>query len=293
MNLLNPESRVEDIIWRYYSSSFEYDWRMDNPHHHDAVEFIYVVEGGCRLHFSHNVISPSKNDLIIVSSNSVHSCEVTDKQGCTLINIHLLLKNNLADSVASNELFSGFIQASFSTDSFIRFFNCIDIHPVIKNIAVELEGGQAGWNRIVRNDIEKMIIILCRKFNSRTGVTAHNLLSPYVQAAVSFIENSITDELSADAIAAAVHVSVDYLMHLFRNELGQSLMHFVRERKIMFAKELLSGTDMKIIDVAAETGFTNAQHFSTVFKKYADGITPSSFRTRSRQLNNSDKNIFR
>lgn len=292
MNLLKHDVEIEDLIWRYYSSSFKYNWRMESAHHHDAVEFIYVAEGSCRLHFANNMIRPSKHDLIIVSSNSVHSCDVTEKKGCTLINIHLLLRNNIVGTSAVQEFYSSFFRTIFSRDSFIRFYNCIDIYPIIKNIAVELERQLPYYEDIVRNDVEKLLIMLCRQYNSRTGLSLHTDVSYYVQNAVSYIENTITEELSVERIADSVHISSDYLMHLFSAEMKMSLMEFVRNKKIEFAKGLLSGTNMKIIDVAAETGFNNAQHFSTIFKKYCSGLTPRQYRAKSLELNNSDENIF-
>ena len=293
MKLLKPDTKIEELIWRYYSNSFEYNWKMENPHHHDAVEFIYVAEGACRLHFAHNVIKPSKNDLIVVSSNSIHSCDVTGKNGCTLINIHLLLKNNIVVTSVDHEFFSGFFQTIFSRDSFVRFFNCIDIHPVIKNITEELEAQRPCYEDVVSNDIEKMLIVLCRQFNSRSQLSLHTGFSSYIRTAVSYIENLITEDLSADSIAAAVHISPDYLMHLFRNEMGISLMDYVRRKKIEFSRDLLARTSMKIIDVASEAGFTNAQHFSTVFKRYTEGLTPRQYREQRSQLNNIDENIYK
>ena len=293
LQLFKTESRISDIIWRYYSNSFDYAWRMENPHHHDAVEFIYIVEGGCRLHFPRNVINPSKNDLIVVSSNSVHSCEVTDKKGCTLINIHLLLKNTVNPESIAQDFFSPFFELIYSTDSFARFFNCIDIRTAIKNIVSELEQKCLQYEKVVLNDIEKMIIMICRQFNSRKDLSLHTGLSRWVNKALNFIENSITEDLDAGLIADGIHISRDYLMHLFKDELNMPLMEFVRRKKIGFAQVLLESTDFRIIDIAVESGFRNAQHFSTLFKRYSEGLSPSEYRKISRQLNNRDKNIFK
>ena len=54
-------------------------------------------------------------------------------------------------------------------------------------------------------------------------------------------------------------------------------MEYIAKRRIQAAKELLTGTDMTIEDIAAETGFCTSSYFCKLFKKY-EGITPTHFR---------------
>ena len=54
-------------------------------------------------------------------------------------------------------------------------------------------------------------------------------------------------------------------------------MEYIAKRRIQAAKELLTGTDRTIEDIAAETGFCTSSYFCKLFKKY-EGITPTHFR---------------
>ena len=48
--------------------------------------------------------------------------------------------------------------------------------------------------------------------------------------------------------------------------------------RIERAKDLLANTDKSVGSIAAEVGYKNTQHFSTVFKKHV-GVTPTVFRS--------------
>jgi AraC-like DNA-binding protein len=284
---------TDDLIWRYYSSTFEQGWRMDNPHRHNAVEFLYAVQGSCRLGLTGKSVNLAKNDFLVISSGAWHDCEVKNTIGCTLINIHLLLKDNINQEFINQDFCEGFFRMILSEESFIRFNSFISLFPLMKLIASELEARKPGFELIVMNEIENLMILLARRFSENSDLTLHAGCPERVQKAVSFIEDSISMELSVSLIARALNISPDRLMHLFSEEMNVPLMEYVRRKKIEHAGTLLSDTDMKIIDIAVETGFRNPQHFSTVFKKYSNDVTPKQFRLRARQLNNDDKNIFR
>lgn len=54
-------------------------------------------------------------------------------------------------------------------------------------------------------------------------------------------------------------------------------MEYIAKRRIQAAKELLTGSDITIDEIAAATGFCSASYFCKLFKRY-EGITPSYFR---------------
>jgi two-component system response regulator YesN len=52
---------------------------------------------------------------------------------------------------------------------------------------------------------------------------------------------------------------------------------FLKDFRLSHAKRLLSGTDMRIYEIASEVGYSDSKYFNRVFKeKY--GISPGEFR---------------
>ncbi|MGE5549722.1 MAG: response regulator transcription factor [Bacteroidota bacterium] len=86
-------------------------------------------------------------------------------------------------------------------------------------------------------------------------------------------------DLSIQTIASHVYLSQSYLCSLFKRTTGRTLNEFITETRIEKAKELLKDNRIKLLNVAYSTGFTDANYFSTVFKKQV-GCSPSEYRER-------------
>ncbi|OKP80494.1 AraC family transcriptional regulator [Paenibacillus helianthi] len=79
----------------------------------------------------------------------------------------------------------------------------------------------------------------------------------------------------------ADHVSLNetYLCSLFKKQRGSTIKEYISSLRVEKAKELLLDKELKLYEVADRTGFTDANYFTTFFKKYA-GCTPSEYRER-------------
>jgi AraC-like DNA-binding protein len=77
--------------------------------------------------------------------------------------------------------------------------------------------------------------------------------------------------------AAQVGCSPRHLGRLFHEVLGQSFREKQNEVRLGRARELLSGSKTKIIEVALESGFQSLSLFNLMFKRHC-GLTPSEWR---------------
>ena len=81
-----------------------------------------------------------------------------------------------------------------------------------------------------------------------------------------YIEEHIKETLIAQKIADEVGYSLFHLSHIFKDEMGMSIMEYVKERKLICASyELFDGK--RIIDVAIEYGYQTHSGFTKAFKK--------------------------
>lgn len=99
----------------------------------------------------------------------------------------------------------------------------------------------------------------------------------YLNAAISYINDNFSEDLTPQLIADKVHLSSGYLMMLFRNFLATSIMEYTYRLRIIKSKELLKNKDLKIYEVAASVGITNSQYFSVLFKKETS-MSPKEYR---------------
>lgn len=93
-----------------------------------------------------------------------------------------------------------------------------------------------------------------------------------------YIKTHYHEDVKSKTIAGEFAYSANYLGQVFKRETGMSLNSYLKMTRIARAKELLKNTDLKILDIAQQTGFNDQQYFCAVFKTVV-GVTPSDYRT--------------
>ena len=89
---------------------------------------------------------------------------------------------------------------------------------------------------------------------------------PRVRRAMLLMEQNLSSPPQVEQLAASVAVSKRQLERLFRKELGVSLQAFGRDLRMSYAVWLMAHAPGRISDVAAQCGFSDAAHFSRMFR---------------------------
>lgn len=96
----------------------------------------------------------------------------------------------------------------------------------------------------------------------------------------NYISEHLADlDLDRNSIAAAVHISPDYLSYVFHKEAGTVLSSYITNERIAAAKKLLLNSELASQDIAEKVGFSNGTYFHKQFKKVT-GMTPSAYRKK-------------
>jgi AraC-like DNA-binding protein len=91
------------------------------------------------------------------------------------------------------------------------------------------------------------------------------------------IREKINTQLSPEEIAATLTMSYTWFRRMFRQYTGLAPAQYIIQLKIQKAKEMLSGSNKTIKEIAIEQGFESIDYFSTQFRKQT-GQTPTQFR---------------
>lgn len=102
---------------------------------------------------------------------------------------------------------------------------------------------------------------------------------PLIESVKNYIREHLSEDITRNDIAEAVHVSPDYLSHKFREEVGQSIPKYILSKHILLAEKLLSQGGQSIRDVAIRCGFQNISYFSHQFKSMT-GKAPQEYSKR-------------
>lgn len=92
-----------------------------------------------------------------------------------------------------------------------------------------------------------------------------------------YINSHLADNLGTNMLAEQIYLSPGYLSYIFKKETGVNLSRYIRECRMERAKTLLKDTNMKIVQICHEVGFSNVSYFCQNFKEYC-GVSPEKFR---------------
>ena len=116
-------------------------------------------------------------------------------------------------------------------------------------------------------------------YKERNNSYANTFILEKVNAARELMKD-VDNPRDVEAIARELGVSYSWFRKTFKEYTGISPAQYQLQQRLLKAKEMLTGTDINISDIAYALKFVNTGQFSTFFK-HKEGVTPSDFRKRN------------
>jgi len=121
--------------------------------------------------------------------------------------------------------------------------------------------------------VESYIQFLLEKY----GYTSKNPTDMLIDNICNYIiENQMMDFTISD-VAKIFNYNAKYLGRLFKAAKGVTINEFCNIKRIEYAKQLLNKKDIKISEVAIQSGFNDITYFNRVFKQIT-GVSPKEYR---------------
>lgn len=103
-----------------------------------------------------------------------------------------------------------------------------------------------------------------------------------LKPAIDFMQLRYSQPLTLADVAKASHLSVSRLAHLFREEMGVTIVDYLTNLRIHHAKRLLMMSESNCTRICYEVGYNNQSYFTRVFKQIT-GLTPRQFRQQNKR----------
>lgn len=95
-----------------------------------------------------------------------------------------------------------------------------------------------------------------------------------ISKAIQYIEEHITEELTADRISENINISSFYFQKGFAMLCGFTIVEYIRNRRLALAGNDLATGEEKIIDIAMKYGYDSPDSFTRAFTRF-HGVTPT------------------
>jgi AraC family transcriptional regulator len=98
-----------------------------------------------------------------------------------------------------------------------------------------------------------------------------------VDVVAEYVHAHLADEITLDALAAAVNLSTYHFARSFRATAGLTPHAFVTEHRLMVARDRLLRGDASVAAIGLSVGFSNISHFRRLFRRRY-GLPPADLR---------------
>jgi AraC-like DNA-binding protein len=112
------------------------------------------------------------------------------------------------------------------------------------------------------------------------GVARGGLAPRVLRRIHEYIDDNIDQRISVGLLAAMANLSVCYFVRAFKQSMGVTPHDYLIRRRVERTKQLLSGTDIPLSQIALAAGFADQSHFARRFRQHV-GMSPRDYRWSS------------
>lgn len=154
------------------------------------------------------------------------------------------------------------------------------------NIDVMLDKNLAYVNKVMHinneQDLCAWISIALNEFIELVYSSQDSKKLTQISPAINYIDANYDKSVTLARIAKASHLSGSRLAHIFKEQMGITIIDYLTSVRIERAKQLLLGTDQNCTEICFEVGYNNQSYFTRTFKELV-GLTPRQFRLRNQR----------
>ena len=254
---------------------------MTSSHIHADLEWNFVTKGAMHYFFAGRFITLREHQLAIFWGGTPHRLlRVEPATNCLFASIPIAwFFQWKIPGVFSRQLLAG----EFFCD---RETSPADDRKLLLRWIHDMNHGDLELRQIAIMEVEarmrRYAWTMTRRATQKRPASAAGDNSSHIEQVTLFIARHYQESISVGAIAVAAGLHPKYLMQIFKRTCGMGLWEYVQHTRISHAQRLLLMTDMKLLDVAMDSGFGSASRFYATFQNICK-MTPRAYR-RSKSL---------
>ena len=148
----------------------------------------------------------------------------------------------------------------------------------------ELKTNGSAGKLYVDSLAQALIVQLLRHFsatNSQTTGSEGGLSDHQVLQIADYVHEHLSHEIRIPELAELTRMSHFHFSRLFKQAVGMPPHQYIIEQRIERAKQLLKQTQLPIMEIAVQCGFSSHSHLGKWFRR-CTGLSPKAYRTRQR-----------
>lgn len=251
-----PGGAPEGISYLSFGKRCTQNW-------HENVEFLYVTRGSGVLCCDSEEYTLKEGVIAAISSLELHYTKTDSllEYYCLIPDRSFLLQNGID---ISHLCFSHVIESDKISESFSRFISTLSSDDIFKEAKIRLS-------------VLSLILNIAENYSVEKTSSGPSKNLDRLKMSISYINEHISEHISADDVAKAASLSKYYFLREFKELTGQTLVDFINNLRCEKARAMLTQNELSVSEVSSICGFNGASYFTRVFSASTD-LTPTEYR---------------
>lgn len=251
------------------------------PHVHDYIEVVYMCCGTTRHIINGDTIDLKEGELLFLSRSATQEImpageydiavnfivmpQFFDRTLAMLTNEETPIKSFLTDCLKNTDSSTPYL--------YFKVSDVLPIRNLVENLVWSLIYKEPNKRQINQNTMGLLFLLLLNyterlEYKNKDDELIINVLR-YVEE--NYVNGSLTE------LAESLHYEFAWLSREIKNRTGKNYTRLVQERRLAQAEFLIKNSDIKISEIARQTGYDNISYFHRLFNKTYK-MTPKKYR---------------
>ena len=258
----------------------------ETEHFHDFIELVFIIQGFGVQVLEDQEYPVSAGDIFVLQGNQRHYFK--DASQIEIVNVMYdglknpeMIPENIKQLEGYKALFElePYYRANHHFKNMLRLNReeLAKVEVSINTMFHELQKREIGFEVILNNRLQELIVILSRHYSQIEATEAQSLLR--IGKVIEHLENNPEVKIYVENLADMANMSKRNFMRIFKRAVGLSPLSYLMEVRLQKARKLLREKDLSINEIADICGFTDSNYFIKCFKQ-SYRVTPLKFRLR-------------
>jgi AraC-like DNA-binding protein len=264
-----------DSSVRFYINTVKQDYSL---HRHTALEIIMPIDNIYTVCCNNTEYMLKEKDILIIGSCVPHQliAPAKGKRYIILADLSSLCSINEFEDIAT--ILSPIVH--ITPEKFPGI--CDRIRTMIYSIAGEYESDDLFRDTAINSKLMNLLVLIGRKQSTKNKELDNNIpiQFEYAKKLISicnYINSHFSENISLNQVADYAGFSKYHFSRLFRQYADISFYQYLNKMRILNATKLLVESDMAVMEVSKQCGYSCVSSFIRMFK-IQKGCTPSEFR---------------
>ena len=261
--MVNEYVQTTDRVFFKHEISEDLPCDAYSMHTHNAYELIYFLDGDASHVIEDRKYKLKRGDLILIRPMSYHFIQI---EGQARYERYDILFDPKAHGVEGVERLPEDLEVVSLAGT-----------PLAEDVFRRCDAYRLGctdevFSRLLPHLLSELFLNLHTAGKLNPAAEGARL-SPLISEALRYINRNLCSPLDIGQIAAGLYVSESYLFRLFKRELHQTPLKYIREKRLLLARKMLSEGERPMA-VCIRCGFSD---YTTFYRNYVAffGYPPS------------------